>query len=211
MFKDLNDYAKNLKFGNLYTIAGRPQMGKTTIARYIANILTENGHRVLYIETVGISEKEKLKRKTDKFDYLYQRLISVEEVRNITFIGKYNIVVIDNFQYMYHKRKPYTSYRLKRFAEELNVVVIVLSHISRKADKRKNHNPWVLDMPRKMCGSLWKSSDNVMFLRRWAYYEPDSTNEDMDFIIAKDVDGNSCRFNMDFRKLKEIWNDEANE
>lgn len=211
MFKDLNNYAKNLKFGNLYTIAGRPQMGKTTIARHIANILTENGHKVLYIDTEGISEKGKFKRRNDKFDYLYQRLISVEEVRNITFIGKYNIVVIDNFQYMYHKRKLYTSYRLKRFAEELNVVVIVLSHISRKADKRKNRNPWIFDMPRKMCGSLWQSSDSIMFLCRDAYDDEDSKNDIVKFIVVKDIECNWMRFQIDFTKLKKIWNDEANE
>lgn len=211
MFEYLENYTKKLKKGNLYTIAGRPGMGKTTIARHIANILTENGHKVLYIDTEGISEKGKFKRRNDKFDYLYQRLISVEEVRNITFIGKYNIVVIDNFQYMYHKRMPYTSYRLKRFAEELNVVVIVLSHISRKIDARKNHNPCFLDMPRKMCGSLRESSDNVMFLRRWAYYEPDRKNDIMDFVFLKDIECNSERFQIDFMKLKEIWNDEAYE
>lgn len=27
-FENLNDYAKNLKIGNLYTIAGRPTMGE---------------------------------------------------------------------------------------------------------------------------------------------------------------------------------------
>lgn len=64
----------------------------------------------MYIDTEGMSEKEKMKRQNDKFDYLYQRLISVEEVKNITFIGKYNIVVIDNFQYMSHRKMPYTSY-----------------------------------------------------------------------------------------------------
>ena len=42
-FENLNDYAKNLKVGNLYTIAGRPTTGKTTIARHVANILSENG------------------------------------------------------------------------------------------------------------------------------------------------------------------------
>lgn len=156
-----------------------------------------------------MSEKEKFKRQDDKFDYLYQRLISVEDVRNITFIGKYNIVVIDNFQYMFHRKKPYTSYRLKRLAEELNVVVIVLSHISRRIDMRKNHNPWRLDMPRKMCGSLWKSSDHVMFLRRRAYYEPDSKDDIMDVIITKDIEHNSENFQIDFMKLKEIWADKT--
>ena len=206
MTKLLNQYIEKLKSGNLYTIAARPAMGKTTVARNIANISSEKGKKVLYIHTEDTCKKEKLKGPNDKYDFLYRRLISVEEVRNIAFIGKYDVVIIDSFQYMYQKRNEDTAYKLKRFAEELNVVVIVLSHISRKAEIRKDHRPQISDMTRKMCGTLWKSSDGVLFLWRDAYYERHCTNDDMDFIIAKDIGGNSCRlFNMDFRKLKEIW------
>lgn len=205
MFIHFKNYAENYNFGNLYTIAARPQIGKTTVARHIANMLAEAGQKVLYIETEGIPEKEKIKRLDDKYDFLYRRLISAEEIRNTAFIGEYNVIVIDSFQYMYQKRKEDVAYKLKRLAEELNVVVIVLSHISRKAEMRKDHRPQISDMTRKMCGTLWKSSDGVLFLWRDAYYERHCTKDDMDFIIAKDIDGNSCRFNMDFRKLKEIW------
>lgn len=207
MFIHLKNYAKNFKFGNLYTIAARPIMGKTTIARHIANILTENGQKGLYIDSKGILVKGNLKRPDEKYDYLCRRLISVEEVRNITFIGKYKIVVVDGFQDMYHKRKEDTAYKLKRLAEELNVVVIVLSHISRKADIRKNHQPRISDMTRKMCGSLWKSSDGVLFLWREAYYELNITKDIMNFIIAKGINDNLAQFQIDFIKLKEIWSD----
>lgn len=178
-----------------------------TIARHIVNILTENGQKVLYIDTKGILVKGNLKRLDEKYDYLCRRLISVEEVRNITFIGKYKIVVVDSFQDMYHKRKEDTVYKLKRLAEELNVVVIVLSHISRKVDIRKNHQPRNSDMTRKMCGSLWKSSDGVLFLWREAYYELNITKDIMNFIIAKGINDNLAQFQIDFIKLKEIWSD----
>jgi len=208
VLKQLYDYIEKFNPGNVYTIAARPGMGKTIVARYIANMLAESGQNVLYIETEALPEQERLKRLNDKYDFLYRCLISAEEIRNVAFIGKYNAIVIDSFQYMHHKRKEDVSYRLKRLAEELNVAVVVLSHISRKADMRKDHQPRISDMTRKMCGTLWKSSDGVIFLHRNSYYYRHCTNSDMNFIIAKDIDGNLGCFKMDFIKL---WEGEMNE
>lgn len=187
MLKFFNSYIKKLNPGNVYTIAARPGMGKTIVARHIANMLAETGQKVLYIETEGLSEQERLKRLNDKYYFLYRRLISAEEIRNVAFIRKYNAIIIDSFQYMHHKRKEDVAYKLKCLAEELKCAVIVLSHISRKADMRKDHRPRISDMTRKMCGTLWKSSDGVIFLYRNSYYETNKETDIMNIIVAKNI------------------------
>ena len=213
MTENLNDYVKKIKSGNLYCIAARPLIGKTTVARNIANMAAKNRKKVLYILTEDACKIATLRYQNDKYDFLYRRLISAEEIRNIAFIGKYDTVIIDSFQYMYKKRNEDTAYKLKRFAEELNIAVIALSHISRKADFRENHQPIISDMTRKMCGSLWKSSDNVLFLWRDAYYKPYDahksyeTDDNICFLIAKDlISGDSGFFELDFKELLKIWN-----
>lgn len=185
MLKDLYECIEKIVHGNVYTIAARPGIGKTTVARHIANMLVETGQKVLYIETEGLAEQERLKRLNDKYDSLYRRLISAEEIRNVAFIGRYNVIIVDSFQYIYHKRKEDVAYKLKCIAEELDIVVIVLSHISRKADMRKDHQPRISDMTRKMCGTLWKTSDGVILLYRNSYYEANQETDIMNIIVAK--------------------------
>lgn len=211
MLKQLYDYIEKFNPGNVYTIAARPGMGKTIVARYIANMLAESGQNVLYIETEGLPEQERLKRLNDKYDFLYRRLISAEEIRNVAFIGKYNVIVIDSFQYMHYRRKEDVAYKLKRLAEELKCAVIVLSYISRKADMRKSHRPRITDMARKICGTLWKTSDVIIFLWRDAYYERYCTNDAMNFLIAQNIGGKLGKFKVNFKKLIEIWDSETNE
>ena len=198
MINDLKNYTNNLLSGNLYTIAARPLMGKTTVARYIANTLSHHGQKVLYIETETLTKNEESK----EYDFLCRRMISAEEIRNIAFIGNYDVIIIDNFQYMHHKIMDDTAYRLKRLSEELNLKIIVLSHISRKVDIRKNKRPIISDMTRKMCGSLWKSSDGVVFLWRESYYNRSCTNNDIEFIIAKDSNGISGLITLNYQTLE---------
>ena len=65
---------------------------------------------------------------------------------------------------------------LKMIARELNVVIILLSQLSRKPDQRPDHTPLMSDL--RESGSIEQDADVIMMLYRPASY-PD-TQEAMD-------------------------------
>lgn len=211
MLNQLYTFIKKFKPGHLYTIAARPAMGKTTVARRLAAGLYESGEKVLYISTEIMSEKKRKKRACDSYDFLYRPLITTEDIRNVAYIGRYNVIIVDSLQYMYKKSGTDNAYALRRIAEELNLSVIVLSSVSRKADWRKGHMPLCCDLTKRLCGQLYCASDAVIFLFRDAYYLMHSENHDITFLIHNMTDSCYGSFKTDFNELLNIWKDDIYE
>ncbi|MCH5204151.1 MAG: replicative DNA helicase [Oscillospiraceae bacterium] len=66
---------------------------------------------------------------------------------------------------------------LKVMAKELNVPVMVLSQLSRAAEKRENKSPMLSDL--RDSGSIEQDADVVMFLHRESYYDKASPNKEL--------------------------------
>lgn len=95
-----------------------------------------------------------------------------------------DIVVIDYLQLMQSTSKRDSrvlevaemTRGLKMIARELNVVIILLSQLSREPDKRKDHTPLMSDL--RESGSIEQDADVIMMLYRPATYP--ETQEAMD-------------------------------
>lgn len=80
------------------------------------------------------------------------------------------------------------SRSLKRLARELNVPIIALSQLNRKAEDRDGHEPQLSDL--RESGAIEQDADVVMFLYREDYYEKDTENRNMAKLkIAKQRNG----------------------
>lgn len=84
---------------------------------------------------------------------------------------------------------------IKILAKELDVAVILLSQLSRNAEKRENARPQLADL--RDSGSIEQDADIVIFLKRDKYYEDENAEADVtsevddtcDVIIAKHRSG----------------------
>lgn len=167
----MNRILERVKKRTVFTIAGRSGMGKTVVGFSIATILAKK-NKVLYVDTEGILLFDLLEL---KFDFINISTISdiIYEIQK----NEYDVVIIDSFQDIKNHKMKETAYMLKNIAQELDVAVIVLSHIPRKCDMRKEKRPRYSDMKdKKMCGYLCKYSDRIVFLYRDHYYFPDKDN-----------------------------------
>ncbi len=64
---------------------------------------------------------------------------------------------------------------LKQLAREMNCPVVVLSQLSREADKRPNHRPMLSDL--RESGSIEQDADIVFFLYRDDYYNKENSEK----------------------------------
>ena len=117
---------------------------------------------------------------------------------------KIGLVIIDYLQLMQSARRTENRVQeiseitrsLKLMAKELNVPVMVLSQLSRAAEKasgRSDHRPQLSDL--RDSGSIEQDADVVLFLYRAAYYnaqggEEEQANEnEAECIVAKNRHG----------------------
>jgi replicative DNA helicase len=76
---------------------------------------------------------------------------------------------------------------LKLMARELNVPVLLLSQLSRAAEKRESHRPVLADL--RESGAIEQDADIVMFIYRDAYYKKYEGGTEAEIIVAKNRNG----------------------
>ncbi|AKU43391.1 DNA helicase [Bacillus phage Silence] len=80
------------------------------------------------------------------------------------------------------------SRQLKIIAQDLDIVIVGLSQLSRSVEQRQDKRPMLSDL--RESGSIEQDADIVMFLYRDDYYDKESENKNLlECIVAKQRDG----------------------
>ncbi|MBR6070600.1 MAG: replicative DNA helicase [Ruminococcus sp.] len=115
------------------------------------------------------------------------------KLRRVKDLG---LVIIDYLQLMESTSKSDNrvtviseiTRQLKVMAKELNVPVILLSQLSRAVESRNDKRPMLSDL--RESGSIEQDADIVLFLYRDAYYNKESTRQNVsECIVAKNRHG----------------------
>lgn len=185
----------------LYTITGRPAIGKSLVANVIAwEMVKLYDKKVRYIQCEEIIAEAILRKNNAEYDFLYEIGISIDKVEEELKNPDIDVLIIDSYNYMDRKHIDCAA-ELKRLSKKYRKTIFALSSVSRRADRRKNKRPVRSDLTKQMCDSLWDNSDGVVFLYRDSYYDERIGNEELEIIIEK---GNSVyrRYKYDFNVLK---------
>lgn len=90
------------------------------------------------------------------------------------------------------------SKRLKDLAKELQVPLIALSQLNRSTERRGDHRPMLSDL--RDSGSLEQDADQVWFIHRPEYYDPDDKPGIAEIIVAKNRNGPTGVIELSFVK-----------
>jgi replicative DNA helicase len=136
------------------------------------------------------------------FHFVEAGEFSVEMLRKIVRYlkmkyGDLSLIVIDYVQLMSGSRKSENrtfevseiTRSLKVLAMDEDVAILALSQLSRAVEQRQDKRPMLSDL--RESGSIEQDSNNVLFLYRHEYYNPDDSDSRMqaDVIVAKNRDG----------------------
>ena len=121
------------------------------------------------------------------------------------------IIIIDYLQLLQAKAESrqnevsLISRTLKSIARDLEVPVLALAQLNRKAEDRSDHKPMLSDL--RESGSIEQDADMVMMLMREDYYNETEENRDKAMLsIAKNRHGStgeiSLRFNKRFMRFE---------
>ena len=122
----------------LYTIAGRPAMGKSLVANVIAcEMMKLYNKMVKYIQCEEEINEAITRKKEAEYDFTYDLGISVEKIEKELKNSDIDIFIIDSYNYM-DRHGVDCAAELKRLSSKYRKIIFVLSSVSRKADNRKN-------------------------------------------------------------------------
>ena len=156
---ELDEMIGGFSGGEVILLAGRPAMGKTTLARRIAEHLTEEHKRVRFFSLEG----------SDKG-------MDLSGIRSEVSTNHFDLVVVDFLQLLTHPGSPGRWRRdiavaktLHRLVAGQDIPILVLSSLTRRTDARKGHVP----KPRDILASplILSYVDTVLFLVREGWYD----------------------------------------
>jgi replicative DNA helicase len=114
------------------------------------------------------------------------------------------LIVIDyvqliNHGYRYKKDIQKLTVELKQLAVDLNVPVLVTSQLSRWPLETRSEKRPMLTIDFGKYESIVNAADNVIFIYRDSYYNPDTQNQSKcELILAKHKDSALCTFEVEF-------------
>ena len=200
----LSKYIEHFYPGKLYTIAGRPGMGKSTVALNLAKEIKEHKRiEATYIQCEKVTSNELEFCLRGVADYKYVPEITIEQVEEIIKKSANHIFFIDSFNHI-KKDGSDRAIRLKEIADKYNAAIIVLTSVMHAPKHRNDNRPRRVDMVSNICDSLWNTSDAVVFLYRERYYNDNIRNDVMEFNVAK-ADQETGMFKLDYKRLLREW------
>lgn len=163
-------------------------------------IITSEAEINTYQINNGIADWDKLKTSTEKVKQLpifiqdttlknvseiYSQVLKIKnKYKRIGAVFLDYIQLIDTGEDDATQNLTKISRALKLMAMDLDVPVVALSQLSRAVEQRANKRPILSDL--RQSGSLEQDADQVFFLYRDEYYNPDTDKKRIaEFIIAK--------------------------
>lgn len=199
----------NLDENKLLVLAGRPSIGKTSLAFNIAVNIARREKVSVAIFSLELSKEYIHNNIIDSSLVDTQILIddtpgiSVENIRMkcIKLKREKNIglVIIDYLQLVSanddtgtEQKLSTISHSLKKLAKVLNIPIIITSQLSKEPDIRfkagQDPRPKLEDL--KYSSGIVKDADTIMLLYRDDYYYPDSTKKNiLEVNVAKNRNG----------------------
>lgn len=198
-------------------LGGRPGMGKSSFAVYLAKRLSQiNGMTVaIFVQDDfdkrvyerNLSEEPEETASHGKV-MLYEETDSgIDMIRECLKAAPADFVVLDLLQSIAGNRVPDDGFEekiafmsgIRALADEMNILILVTSGLKRKTDRRKDHRPRIEDIFQS--ADIVRYADMIMLLYRESYYDPAANQNHAMCIIAKHPHG----------ALKEVpllWDDE---
>ena len=139
-----------------------------------------------------------------KLNVLGKSNLSIDDIENDIQNFKPEIIFIDYIQLVQMPKAPNLTEatnlaikEVKRIAVENNVIVVLLSQLSRAVEARIDKHPLLSDLRN---GSLLEEiSDIVLFVYREEYYSREMENPSNEIIVAKNTIGPTGIVSLDFK------------
>lgn len=178
-------------------------------SKYVIRLISEKIGTPLFSLLEGKLREEEVNiildsYKDKKLEIVDKTIVSIDDISNKIQEVKPEIVFIDHVQLIEAPKAPNRTEainlvikELKRIAVENNVIVVLLSQLSRAPELRCNKRPLLSDLRN---GSLLEEiSDVILFIYREGYYNFEEENPRNEIIIAKNTIGPTGIICLDFK------------
>lgn len=226
----LDGFLGGLQPSKLIILGARPSMGKSGLALNLAvNVALVQKVPVLFY-SLEMGPKEMMERaligiaeSPGRVDLLHNasrlvtdNLIIIDTpnlttaklrasiIKNKLRMGGPGLVVIDYLQLMKASGNTRVeeisaiTRELKLLALEFNIPIMALSQLSRKVEERQDKRPMNSDL--RDSGTIEQDADQVLFIYRDDYYNPDSDKRGLaEIIVSKNRGGRTGSFELLFR------------
>lgn len=171
------------------------EMNKDNLALSLATIGEEAAKNIFHDDLKATSYIQKLKQKKYNL-FISDDCYTISDLENLIEQNQeLKFVAIDYIQLLRNETELTSALdkyndtldRIKALTRKYNLVILLLSQLSRNVEYREYKKPRIIDL--KQSGNLEDISDIVLFLYRDSYYDKGTNNNAAEIIIAKNKRG----------------------
>lgn len=222
-FHELDAIVPGLMPGDLIIIAGRPSMGKTSLAMNIAEYNAAKVPVAVFtlemqdwkIAGRALKYHQALVGRDQAVDHLSEIKLQIDDtpaiglghmrlrLRRMKRQHGVSLAIVDYLQLMTaraekrHEEVAVISRGLKTIAKELDIPIVAVSQLNRSVENRLDHRPTLADL--RESGQIEQDADVIMFTYREEVYKPDTEWRGIaEVIVRKNRDGRLATAHLDF-------------